>query len=447
MQIKKLEIKRRLKIGMGYIMFLCLLCGCNYWDLIPDDTYEESTDTTGYEAKDNSVTVPVFEDYALVDYAVICEIMRNELVQDGYDVSYIIGCELIDADADGDLELCVNVMNGEYGYTFYVIDNYEQPSISITSITGSTLYEYFVSESQQKIVSTWGDLEYQGYNIWEGNAWQNGTYYIETKEELQLRDLYFNYYDIATMSIEADKEKLLAGLEEHFSYLGSSVQKGYTDVDGDGVEEIVYQVYDYMESWLEAINNIESMGEEVFATRNSTNDDIYFVVDNYSDNLFNVYASCEVIEVTAEETVELSDGSTEETNKIEEFVQDTLLTSSFYNPSLFDASYQEYIFDEDGIVTINNIMYDQYGVTELIGTNTCEYVVDEVARTVTFQGNTFYYIEKYGCFRASDEYNLDQDYRGEAEYYEDTHLSCLIPMGENPDVQEMLARFEEANGF
>ena len=148
-----------------------------------------------------------------------------------------------------------------------------------------------------------------------------------------------------------------------------------------------------------------------------------------------------------EESDDEEDMESSEEDADSNFIQNFLLSSKFYNPSLFDVSYTEYTFLENGRGIIRYYMYDEDGNTEVTGTYDMKYTVNEEEKTVSVNSTIFYYIEKYKCFRASKEYNLEQGDRMDWEYYEETRPSCMIPMEDNPDVEEMIDLFETANGY
>lgn len=121
--------------------------------------------------------------------------------------------------------------------------------------------------------------------------------------------------------------------------------------------------------------------------------------------------------------------------------------SKFYQPSVFSTDYEEYIFYEDGTFTRNSYTLLDDNKIDNWDTFSDAYTINEQDLSVTLGGVTYYYIEQYNCLRVTKDYITDHENMSEWEYYESSMVGCLIPMGDNPNFEEMVQLYKYANGY
>ncbi|MBR1816809.1 MAG: hypothetical protein IJ763_08925 [Lachnospiraceae bacterium] len=177
-------------------LLLIFLFGCGKDNIELSDDIISTTEiiTTEKEKTTTEAEIieePQFNEYYLLDYAVMAKLIAENSYKSNDDVS---GCELYDSDNDGIPELYITEPLSEdtifYGIeSIFRINHYKKPqimSLTDTSNNGST--DIFVSDTERKIYyyKTYGTFSIgisEEYNYWNDSNMVADIYYSYAYEE------------------------------------------------------------------------------------------------------------------------------------------------------------------------------------------------------------------------------------------------------------------------
>lgn len=429
-----------------------------------DKTKAEEKNTEGeaieIKAQIGEVSVDNFgiDDYYLLDYFVISNIFVNELNK--YNNAQLTGCEFADIDDDNTYELCMNAnMENQYSMNaFYVFEGKDIRQMSLSSYTGSAYYDYYFSDDLNTVVSH-VDKFGESYAKWNGNNWSEIICRkLESVDELSYEigeetvseddyDRYVNSLGIRNIKNQSDQlnevviQDELTNVDDNIAQYLKNHQKKYyrldNDIDGDGENEIIFVVTEYMKEWMENLNRVECSGLEVFGSRTTVSDNVAFILKEtkngininvsvfdeigkvseveYSDNLIIGYD----YRIKYEYQYENQSGTFDSIRLADKGAIENLLSfgTIYFYYDMYEIGVLK--FEEDGIASVYNLN-DDGSIQEGYNMEFCHfyYKIDEEAQTLTLNRTylnppndiVFYYVPEKNILVTDVQY-----YTGEGE--------------------------------
>ncbi|MBP3620561.1 MAG: hypothetical protein J6J16_02230 [Lachnospiraceae bacterium] len=426
-------------------------------------TTEATTEITAEQTTEEQIIYNEFEDFYLVDYAVLAGILEN---QEGS----IVGAVIMDPNMDGigDLFVSKNLPESSPFYgrqTYYAFSDSSNPMCEIHTATGAAGSNYMAIYNETNIfyendyaAATNTEISYYEWDygwICQANyrftcdenynpihTYTAGENNISAEEYASITEKYKTYTDISNnidnikeVSIEnANYNDVVFNYREHLKKSNQNYVFEEGDIDGDGTNEACFFVLDYASPWRNNLWSYGELDEECFVNNGENFITLVYIDETGSNISFEIkyiHELDDLSHVAINDSIDIYDRynfihnydmatsvNVLALNKIyyNGSVEEALYSQTFYASSIQAPCWTVYTFDKNGKC---KVAYRDIDIPDLYSERYCDYTFDPTRNTLTIYGEdgystTYTYNEDYEIFETEP---YDTSFPGESPHY------------------------------